>query len=134
VLLKSARYLKAIKMTDRFPEILAQTVSAERAEFEFYIPENLFWFLGHFPDAPILPGIVQIHWALHYARTAGLNTPEALQDFQVKYRNMILPGMRICLVASSSPEKGLFTFEFTDGGQVCSSGSARLMPRGVRHG
>ena len=26
---------------------------------------ELFWFRGHFPTLPILPGVAQLDWALH---------------------------------------------------------------------
>ena len=31
------------------------------------IPENLFYFQGHFPDIAILPGVVMTNWVLEYA-------------------------------------------------------------------
>lgn len=28
--------------------------------------KELYYFLGHFPQAPLLAGVVQVHFALHY--------------------------------------------------------------------
>lgn len=33
-----------------------------------WVDAGLSYFSGHFPGAPILPGVVQVHWALDIAR------------------------------------------------------------------
>ena len=32
-----------------------------------YLSEDLFWFKGHFPHQPVLPGIAQLSWAIEIA-------------------------------------------------------------------
>lgn len=36
-------------------------------QFTLQIPVDLSFFSGHFPTAPILPGVVQVHWAACFA-------------------------------------------------------------------
>ncbi len=120
-------------MSDRLPAILSRSIDVDRAEFELFIPSTLFWFLGHFPSQPILPGIVQLHWALFLAKDAGLPVPVSAQDFQVKYQAMVLPEMYVHLSVMGSEERGIFNFKYINNDQIFSSGSARLVPRGLRH-
>ena len=49
------------------PEIISQSIAPARAEFEIAVPDDLFFLQGHFPQQPILPGVVQIHWAIMLA-------------------------------------------------------------------
>ena len=40
--------------------------SAEHVVLHLTIPENLYYFQGHFPQAAILPGVVQLDWVMFY--------------------------------------------------------------------
>ena len=42
--------------------------STQEYVIEFILPQNLFYFKGHFQGRPVLPGFVQISWAIHYAQ------------------------------------------------------------------
>ena len=41
-----------------------------QAEFEVQWLGQLRYFDGHFPDAPVLPGVAQVHWAIRIGREA----------------------------------------------------------------
>lgn len=37
--------------------------------FNDHSTPSLFWFRGHFAVQPLLPGVAQIDWVMHYATT-----------------------------------------------------------------
>lgn len=108
----------------KLPEILAETVSADRAEIALFVAPGLFWFQGHFPGMPILPGVVQVDWALALARRCLALPIETAANLRVKFVAPIVPGDR--LVLTLAVEKGRFSFEYRRDGKPCSSGQVPL--------
>jgi 3-hydroxymyristoyl/3-hydroxydecanoyl-(acyl carrier protein) dehydratase len=49
-----------------FPEIDHVEHSEDTLTLSLTIPDTIHYFEGHFPQASILPGVVQVHWALYY--------------------------------------------------------------------
>lgn len=48
------------------PDILDLEVDGYTAELRMQLPSDLSHFEGHFDEAPILPGVVQLHWAIEW--------------------------------------------------------------------
>ncbi len=77
---------------------LPQVMLRESGEEELFVlelaPEELC-FQGHFPDNPILPGVVQVDWAIRFGQEAF----GPLGDFQgmlnLKFMDLIRPGERL---------------------------------------
>jgi 3-hydroxymyristoyl/3-hydroxydecanoyl-(acyl carrier protein) dehydratase len=113
----------------RLPIIVAsRTIDANCVEIDLCIDAGLFWFQGHFPAFPILPGVVQLDWALAFARERlGLDCPSA-QVFQVKYKAGIFPGDRLTLTLGHRPDKQRLAFDYRRDGQICSSGQVTITP------
>jgi 3-hydroxymyristoyl/3-hydroxydecanoyl-(acyl carrier protein) dehydratase len=114
-------------MTDRLPEILDSRPHGDGGiALTLHIQPELAWFIGHFPAAPILPGVVQIDWALHFARRLlGLDLPSA-RDFQVKFKALIIPGDRLILTLVPDIGRRRLDFDYRRGDAVCSIGRVRL--------
>lgn len=86
------------------------------------IPFELPIFAGHFPSTPIVPGIVQVGWAIDLARAHGL-VAEAFQGISTaKFRRLVQPGMRLALRLEHAPASGQLRFEYTLGPAVVSTG------------
>jgi 3-hydroxymyristoyl/3-hydroxydecanoyl-(acyl carrier protein) dehydratase len=87
-------------MTDRdpmilLPELLADRTDGEDAVLDLRVPEGLAYFAGHFPAVPIVPGVVQITWAVHFARRQfGLALPFRHLE-NVKFKELMRPGQRL---------------------------------------
>ncbi len=86
--------------------------SAADAVFELRIPAGLAHFDGHFDGAPILPGVAQIQWAIHFARAQfgvgrGFTRIEAL-----KFQRPIRPDSVVRLSLRWSAERASLAFVY----------------------
>ena len=100
----------------------------ERVEIDMVVDGDLLWFDGHFPNFPILPGVVQLDWALAFAREYLALDAETTREFEVKYKAGIFPGDRITLTLHYRPENGRLSFEFRGEKTVRTSGHMTLCP------
>lgn len=93
------------------------------------VTENISYFQGHFPDAPILAGVVQLDWAVNYAREHFVLTSAEVEEVQVlKFQNVIVPNSLITLrLIQKSPTKVVFEYESDKG----SHASGRIVFEGA---
>jgi len=95
-----------------------------------HIPTDLDYFKGHFDQAPILAGVVQLHWAAEFAQQYLDISATDVMDIQVlKFQEMILPGQDVVLtLTKKTAEKVLFSYQSTmPNGDVKSHSSGRLI-------
>lgn len=93
-----------------------------RAVFELTIPPNLFYFEGHFPNTPILPGVVQIDWAITFGRKA-FELPPLFRGIQaLKFQHIIQPDMIILLELQYDATKTTLSFRLYSSAGQHSSG------------
>ncbi len=86
------------------------------------VPLDLRQFDGHFSTAPVVPGVVQIDWAMHLARRDLQSNLEFFGADALKFQRLIRPGDRIALSLQWEPARGRLQFAFRHGDQPCSSG------------
>lgn len=104
------------------PEIVRELVNPPRAEFELLIPEQLYYLQGHFPQRPVLPGVIQVHWAIQLARRT-LSTNAVFTGFEaLKFHQIIEPLSRLKLTLEQSEETGKLRFSYASDAGVHSQG------------
>ncbi len=107
-----------------WPVLLGGTFSEDNTEakFKLHVPANLHCFDGHFPNQPVLPGVMQIHWAGEVAKKVfNLSGFTALQGS--KFNGMVLPDTHLDLSLQYKPEKQSVKYAYTDGQTKFSVGS-----------
>ena len=105
------------------PKILAERRAEGSTELDIEVPKDNPWFEGHFPVFAILPGVVQIGWAVHYAGTLHGLGPAVSSLDQVKFRRPILPGARLTLHLKPDLRAGRLRYEYRDAQTSYSSGT-----------
>ena len=94
------------------PLVVHREVDAHSCRLQLFIPQGIPYFEGHFPGAPILPGVVQLKWAEHFARELlGVDGP-FLGMQNIKFKNLVRPGMELELHLQYSIASGRLEFSF----------------------
>lgn len=98
--------------TAAFPLVLGREIQGTVLQLGLEIPPNLVYFEGHFPGNPVLPGVVQTHWAIHYAREywGDLGSFAGLEA--IKFQQLIGPGARLMLELEYAAHKGKLYFSY----------------------
>jgi len=77
--------------------------------------------LNAFPGIPVLPGVVQLGMARHFAEFF-LHRPVVLRTVKkIKFTHVITPGAQVRLTLEKAGENEL-AYKYTKGEHVCSSG------------
>jgi len=104
------------------PEVLSQQREATELRLQLLMPPELFYFQGHFPERPILPGVVQIAWAMHFGRQLFCDDLAFKALEAIKFQNFVVPSQQLVLTLSWSAEKAKLTFSYQSDKGAHSSG------------
>ncbi|QSA99357.1 AMP-dependent synthetase [Methylomonas sp. EFPC1] len=105
-----------------FPETLGEQIQADGVVLSLSIPTNLTYFNGHFDEISVVPGVVQIQWAVHYARQYyGLSRDFSHME-SVKFKELLLPGQELELALHYLQQAGKLTFCYRSAACEYSSG------------
>lgn len=108
------------------PDELDININQPKAELTLYVPDDLFWFNGHFPSQPLLPGVVQLNWVMHYSQCL-LGMSSSIESIDViKFQIPILPNDRLLLQLNWHEEQHKLQFSYTVAHKVASSGKLKL--------
>jgi 3-hydroxymyristoyl/3-hydroxydecanoyl-(acyl carrier protein) dehydratase len=108
------------------PEVRGARLIPNGAELDLFIPPDLAYLEGHFPQQPIVPGVVLIDWVVLFA-ARHLNVPvEAAKAFAVKFRRLMLPGDSVTLIVHHTPGRPRLEFEYRNRQCALASGTISI--------
>ena len=104
------------------PEVLSVVASPAALALTVRVPTTLEWFRGHFREHPILPGVVQLAWAIAYAQEHFGFEPAIERISDLKFLRVIRPGAELRLDLDWSQRDRGLGFKFSERESTCSSG------------
>lgn len=85
------------------------------------VPAELRYFPGHFPQHPVLPGVVQLRWAAEYSRQYDLANSQLSGVEKLKFQRIISSDYHVTL-ALTALKPQVVHFQFTSEHGQHSSG------------
>jgi 3-hydroxymyristoyl/3-hydroxydecanoyl-(acyl carrier protein) dehydratase len=113
-----------LKGMDRSPE---NEISAD-----IHVPPDSPWFEGHFPGAPILPGVAQIGMAVDAIGKARNRELMISSVRRVRFKRMIRPGDQLKVIAAPlNQEIGAYSFRIMIQEEAVCSGVITVEKKGL---
>jgi 3-hydroxymyristoyl/3-hydroxydecanoyl-(acyl carrier protein) dehydratase len=111
------------------PPVLQVHGEASRVDLQLQLPAPPLPpgspFDGHFPEHAVLPGLIQLHWAVELARQY-LQVEAALSELHgVKFQKVIQPGLQLGLELEWNAANAELRFRYHAGDVTYSAGKLR---------
>ncbi|WJF91333.1 AMP-binding protein [Paraburkholderia bonniea] len=107
-------------------DLLSVCRSAHTLRLELRVPADLVHFAGHFPELPILPGVVQLDWMMRLASEYFDEVHQLAAIERLKFMAPVFPGARLTLQLEHDPlrQQVSFVYQAGHGSQArdCASG------------
>lgn len=106
----------------REPILVAEHDADDAHVVELRVPLDLAHFPGHFAAAPVVPGAVQVAWALSLAASR-LGTGERCHSMEaLKFQQLLRPGAPVTLILRADQARGKLHFAYRHDDANYSSG------------
>ncbi|PEI03071.1 hydroxymyristoyl-ACP dehydratase [Pantoea agglomerans] len=108
----------------------SRELQADSVTLTLKIEAGLFWFQGHFPELPILPGVAQLDWVMHYGVSLLATGKQFAAIENIKFQQPVPPDSLLQLRIDWDAEKSRLSFRYSllngDDEQSASNGKIAL--------
>lgn len=96
----------------------------QRCRLDIFIGADMHWLEGHFPQQPVVAGVVQTHWAGEIAKQLFATGDEFIRIDNLKFQQVILPeqSLQLTLEANVSAENRSIKFCYRTDDTLFSEG------------
>lgn len=113
------------------PVVRATQPTDKGIELTVHVPPSLAYFRGHFPSFAVLPGVVQVDWAMLLARRYLAMPRSTVRAMRVKFARPVRPDADLTLTLDYDRAERLLHFEYRDRDYVYGSGRIELENHGI---
>lgn len=99
----------------------------DAVELNLYLDEDLYYFDGHFPNAPLVAGVVQLDWAVNFAKRY-LNMQGEVKSVEVLKFQVVMPPKLAVRLSLTRKSEHKFTFSYASEKGQHASGRIVLEP------
>ncbi len=113
---------------DSLPDVLTVAPRHSGIEMALSVPQNAWYFKGHFPQFPLVPGVLLLGWARIFARKYLAIDAPLRGVTRLKFLKQLEPGTRITLNLETQRREAdtLVRFEYRSKEYIACSGVLRL--------
>lgn len=109
------------------PMVLTSTQVDEQQQLSLSVPLDLAYFTGHFAQAPVVPGVVQIAWAQQLAQQLISDLPPLFLGMEViKFQQLMRPADVVQLDLRYDRDKAKLYFSYSNNDKNYTSGRLLL--------
>lgn len=114
--------------TPDWPTVENTERTADAARLVLSVPADSPWLQGHFPERAVLPGVVQLRWAIQAAGRLWPELGTVAGVANLKFQNPVLPPARLTLIldVKRDPAPGKLSFRFEQDDRVSARGVVRF--------
>ncbi len=115
-------------MPEILPEILDEVVLGDDGgvRLRLHLPADMPLFVGHFPSHPILPGVLQIHWAIRLGESRLPVSGTFRSLLNIKFQKPILPDSAVELTLAWNGGRNQLSFAYASPEGTYSSGKVEF--------
>ncbi len=106
----------------KLPQLQSVNSNTDTIELMLKVPANLIYFPNHFASYPLLPGVVQIAWVVHFGQLFFALEQPFLTMEVLKFVKVIQPNDELKLTLNWKPDTGKLYFTFSSVQGAHSSG------------
>lgn len=104
--------VEALFGVENLPVVRSRQDVENGCKLSFCVEQDSPYFEGHFRQAPILPGVVQLVWAQQFAVNL-LGVKTAFVGMQkIKFRDLVFPQQELTLSLEYVPQTGRLVFQY----------------------
>lgn len=111
-----------MKLSNVWPQVTVIESDQDHAVLSLFVSEDIDYFKGHFPGTPILAGVVQLDWAIHYGKQYLTLDSHPVKNVEALKYQVVIPENSTLQLELTKKSAQKFTFKYLSEAGTHASG------------